>query len=339
MSLLAPCYHAASPRDTSGLTPTDYQYTGQRNEAALGVYFYNARWYDPALGRFAQADTLIPGAGNPLAWDRYAYVNDNPLRYSDPSGHCPWCITIGLGALIGAGVTYGVQVAANVSQNGLNVQAFTDVNWATVGTGAVAGAVGGATFGLGTAVLGTGLAGTVAAGAVSGAVAGQSSIAAENVFSGQEITEGLGRPGDIARDAVIGGALAGVGYATEQVTTSVLARMATHNPDSRYVILGGYPNYRNVGSNNTGFTYFEMSPRMWNVTDKLGLAEDINIRFMEQQAGQGKTFLVTLAYNRPKGILAWGTGTEREIAWLATRSDYVNVGGKYLWQHIGSIMR
>ena len=50
--------------------------------------YYNARWYDPALGRFTQADTLIPGAGNPLAWDRYAYVNDNPLRYRDPSGHC-----------------------------------------------------------------------------------------------------------------------------------------------------------------------------------------------------------------------------------------------------------
>ncbi|RMF48359.1 MAG: hypothetical protein D6755_03925 [Anaerolineae bacterium] len=35
----------------------------------------------------AQADTLIPGAGSPLAWNRYAYVNDNPLRYRDPSGH------------------------------------------------------------------------------------------------------------------------------------------------------------------------------------------------------------------------------------------------------------
>ena len=50
-----------------------------------------ARWYDPVLGRFAQADTIIPGAGNPLAWDRYAYTLDNPLRYSDPSGHGAYC--------------------------------------------------------------------------------------------------------------------------------------------------------------------------------------------------------------------------------------------------------
>ncbi|RME57530.1 hypothetical protein D6779_08480, partial [Candidatus Parcubacteria bacterium] len=48
---------------------------------------YNARWYDPQLGRFAQADTLIPGAAGPLAWDRYAYTLNNPLRYTDPGGH------------------------------------------------------------------------------------------------------------------------------------------------------------------------------------------------------------------------------------------------------------
>ena len=39
------------------------------------------------LGRFASADTIIPGAGNPQSWDRFAYVNNNPLRYTDPSGH------------------------------------------------------------------------------------------------------------------------------------------------------------------------------------------------------------------------------------------------------------
>jgi hypothetical protein len=49
--------------------------------------FYNARWYDPALGRFAQADTIIPGGVQGL--DRYAYANNNPLMYTDPSGHVP----------------------------------------------------------------------------------------------------------------------------------------------------------------------------------------------------------------------------------------------------------
>jgi hypothetical protein len=53
----------------------------------FGLMFYNARWYDPALGRFVQADTVIPGGLQGL--DRYAYVTNNPLKYVDPSGHCP----------------------------------------------------------------------------------------------------------------------------------------------------------------------------------------------------------------------------------------------------------
>lgn len=47
--------------------------------------FYNARWYDPGLGRFAQADTMLD---NPITgWDRYSYVQNNPVRYTDPTGH------------------------------------------------------------------------------------------------------------------------------------------------------------------------------------------------------------------------------------------------------------
>ncbi len=45
-----------------------------------------ARWYDPRLGRFIQADTVVPERGNPQALNRYAYVYNNPVRYVDPSG-------------------------------------------------------------------------------------------------------------------------------------------------------------------------------------------------------------------------------------------------------------
>ena len=74
-------------RFTSGTTPTSYRFTGQREEAALGLYFYNTRWYDPALGQFLSPDTLVPEAGNALDHHRYAYVRFNPLKYTDPSGH------------------------------------------------------------------------------------------------------------------------------------------------------------------------------------------------------------------------------------------------------------
>jgi RHS repeat-associated protein len=74
-------------RYSSGTMPTDYTYTGQKNAPEIGLMFYNARWYDPAIAHFTQADSLIPGAGSPQAWDRYAYVLNNPLIYTDPSGH------------------------------------------------------------------------------------------------------------------------------------------------------------------------------------------------------------------------------------------------------------
>ncbi len=70
-----------------GTTPTTYRYTGQREDASIGLYYYGARYYDPALGRFYAADTLVPGAGNPQALNRYSYTLNNPLKYNDPTGH------------------------------------------------------------------------------------------------------------------------------------------------------------------------------------------------------------------------------------------------------------
>jgi RHS repeat-associated protein len=77
--------------------PTTYRYTGQRSETGLGpaggegLMFYNSRWFDPMLGRFAQPDTVIPNPGDPASFDRYSYVRNNPLRYIDPNGHDPTC--------------------------------------------------------------------------------------------------------------------------------------------------------------------------------------------------------------------------------------------------------
>jgi RHS repeat-associated protein len=77
-------------RLTQGITQTKYRYTGQLAQAELGLDYYVARWYDPYLNHFTQADTLIPEPGKASAFDRYAYVNNNPLKYSDPSGHDAW---------------------------------------------------------------------------------------------------------------------------------------------------------------------------------------------------------------------------------------------------------
>jgi RHS repeat-associated protein len=74
-------------RLTQGNTPTKYRYTGQLAQAELGLDYYVARWYDPLLGHFTSADTIIPEPGKASAFDRYAYVSNNPIRMIDPSGH------------------------------------------------------------------------------------------------------------------------------------------------------------------------------------------------------------------------------------------------------------
>jgi RHS repeat-associated protein len=67
--------------------PTTFRYTGQR-EASFGLYFYGARWYDGYLNRWAQPDSIVPLASQGTqAWDRYAYVNNSPVNYTDPTGH------------------------------------------------------------------------------------------------------------------------------------------------------------------------------------------------------------------------------------------------------------
>jgi RHS repeat-associated protein len=80
-------YPWGTTRYTSGTSPTTFQYTGQRVESSLGLLFYNARWYDPALARFIQADTEVPGGVQGL--DRYAYNYNNPINYIDPDGRDP----------------------------------------------------------------------------------------------------------------------------------------------------------------------------------------------------------------------------------------------------------
>jgi RHS repeat-associated protein len=80
-------YAYGATRYSSGSTPTSYRFTGQREDATIGLYFYNARYYDAALGRFVQADTIVPEPGNPQSLNRYSYVVGNPLRYIDPTGH------------------------------------------------------------------------------------------------------------------------------------------------------------------------------------------------------------------------------------------------------------
>ncbi|MGB8648692.1 MAG: RHS repeat-associated core domain-containing protein, partial [Anaerolineae bacterium] len=80
-------YAFGTIRTVEGTTPTDYGFTGQKFDSSDALMYYGTRYYDPQLGRFLQADTIMAGAGNPQHFNRYSYTLNNPLRYMDPSGH------------------------------------------------------------------------------------------------------------------------------------------------------------------------------------------------------------------------------------------------------------
>ncbi|MGH2537514.1 MAG: RHS repeat-associated core domain-containing protein, partial [Candidatus Promineifilaceae bacterium] len=55
----------------------------------VGLIYMNARFYVPAVGRFASADSIVPDNENPEAFNRYSYSYNNPVNFVDPSGHDP----------------------------------------------------------------------------------------------------------------------------------------------------------------------------------------------------------------------------------------------------------
>jgi RHS repeat-associated protein len=115
------------------LNPTlsfDPSYTGQAYDGDTGLYYYKSRFYDPRLGRFVQPDTIVPQAKNLQAYNRYAYVSNNPLKYVDPTGHIFWFAGLAIGVLFGA---YLGAVMATITGG-------------NVGLGALTGAISGAIF-------------------------------------------------------------------------------------------------------------------------------------------------------------------------------------------------
>jgi RHS repeat-associated protein len=75
-------------RYASGSMPTAKGYTGQYADAATGLDYYGARYYDPLAQQFVSADSVLPGQGyDPWGLSRYAYVAGNPATATDPTGH------------------------------------------------------------------------------------------------------------------------------------------------------------------------------------------------------------------------------------------------------------
>ncbi|TGM04820.1 hypothetical protein EHQ76_07165 [Leptospira barantonii] len=79
-------YGSIHRNDSYGPDIFRYKYTGQAEDKESGLYYYKARYYEPTLGRFLQADSIVvPESATGM--NRYMYVDGNPVNYRDPSGH------------------------------------------------------------------------------------------------------------------------------------------------------------------------------------------------------------------------------------------------------------
>jgi len=70
---------------------TTRAFTGHEQIAELsGLIHMNARVYDSDIGRFLSADTVIQDPHDSQSYNRYSYVRNNPLKYTDPTGNSWW---------------------------------------------------------------------------------------------------------------------------------------------------------------------------------------------------------------------------------------------------------
>ena len=81
------------PIPTDSITSlTSRGFTGQEMIDSIAVVHLNGRVYDPYLGRMLSPDPVVGDPLNGQTWNRYSYVYNNPLAYTDPTGYCPICL-------------------------------------------------------------------------------------------------------------------------------------------------------------------------------------------------------------------------------------------------------
>ncbi|MFZ3254258.1 MAG: RHS repeat-associated core domain-containing protein, partial [Syntrophales bacterium] len=145
-------YPYGATRSNSGSVNVKHKYTGQEEDAETGLYYYGARYYDPSIGRFISADTIVPNPSYPQSLNRYSYGYNNPIIYTDPNGHNPFVIGFIIGALIA-----GIQ---------------SDWDFEAMVVGGVIGGISGGVFAEASSLTQTALGGVVQSGTSGGMISG-----------------------------------------------------------------------------------------------------------------------------------------------------------------------
>lgn len=146
-------------------TKNPFRYREYCWDDETGLYYLNSRYYDPAVGRFINADDpalILTGEIAPNDKNLYAYCDNNPVARADDAGEF-WNLVAG--AIIGGVISGGLEVAAQLIENkGTNKKLnIENIIVATVG-GAVGGALSASVIGRTGQKIGNALIGAVSEG-------------------------------------------------------------------------------------------------------------------------------------------------------------------------------
>ena len=210
------------PADSLAGSYTDRGFTMHEHLDEVGVTHMNGRIYDPLIGRFMSADPFIQAPDNLQGYNRYAYVQNNPLNLVDPSGY-----KISFKKLVKIAVVVGVGYFTGGLASSAYLNSVLAGSTFTIGgsVGLTAGILGGAAGGFAAGLVGSG----TLKGAVQGAFTGA-------LFGGAGVVGGAGPEGanSFARYAAHAGAgcissVAGGGDCGSGAASAVFGKFATNN--------------------------------------------------------------------------------------------------------------
>ena len=97
-----------------------YGYNGESTNVKTGLQYLRARYYNAENGTFTTEDSDLGTTKNPLTRNRYDYATNNPLNYSDPTGHSLWSRIKSTAKKAVKTVVSGVKAAAKWVQNAVS---------------------------------------------------------------------------------------------------------------------------------------------------------------------------------------------------------------------------
>ncbi len=189
-----------------------YKYTSQQDDQDVGLYYYNARYYDPVLGLFTSADN-VTNATSGFGLNHYMYTEGNPVRYGDASGNflIPLLMAAFAQAMTFAAAAYAVASATAIAATAISTATAIAASYGfsagmsasaiaqTMGTYLANAAIGAVRFAAFVDALGVVGAGV---GFVYGGIASHGSL--QGALHGMEVGFKIGTGIQIAVDIVVG---------------------------------------------------------------------------------------------------------------------------------------